>query len=114
MLNGVLRIKPQRRVEHIAIRIDRDHDLVGQVPGKDQQVVRPGPVDRLGCQDRNVRPWEVHPLLVGAAVDGEVQQVGPDAAVVEQGVAFARCAVACDPLARLASLDQKAQKFAAK
>ena len=35
-------------------------------------------------------------VLVGIAVDGEVEEVGADAAVVEQRVALARRAVAAD------------------
>ena len=49
--------------------------------------------------DRDVRARQELALLVRAAVDGEVEEVGADAAVVEQRVALARRAVADDRLA---------------
>ena len=69
-------------------------DLVLQVPGQDQDVVGLGLVDGLDRLDRDVRARREAAVLVGVAVDGEVEEVGADAAVVEQRVALARRAVA--------------------
>ena len=74
-------------------------DLVLQVPGQDQDVVGLGLVDRLDRLDRNVHARREAAVLVGIAVDREVEEVGADAAVVEQRVALARRAVAADRLA---------------
>ena len=60
--------------------------------------------------DRDVGPGEEPALLVGVAVDGEVEQVRADAAVVEQRVALARRAVAGDPLALAAPLDEELEQ----
>ena len=51
-------------------------------------------------------------VLVGIAVDGEVEEVGADAAVVEQRVALARRAVAADRLALVLGRDQERQELA--
>ena len=51
-------------------------------------------------------------LLVGIAIDSVIQEIGADAAIVEQGVAFARCAVAGDLLAFALHADQKLQQLA--
>ena len=52
-------------------------------------------------------------VLVGVAVDGVGEQVGPDAAVVEQRVALARGAVAHHLLARPARLDEERDEVVA-
>ena len=85
-------------------------DLVLQVPGQDQDVVGLGLVDRLDRQDRNVHARREAAVLVGVAVDGEVEEVGADAAIVEQRVALARRAVAADRLALVLGRDQERQQ----
>ena len=87
-------------------------DLVLQVPGQDQDVVGPGLVDRLDRLDRDVHARREAAVLVGVAVDREVEEVGADAAVVEQRVALAGRAVAADPLALLLGRDQERQQLA--
>src|SRR6476619_633928 len=49
-------------------------------------------------------------VLVGVAIDGEVEEVGTDSAVVEQRVALARRAVAADRLAFVFGCNEKRQE----
>ena len=51
-------------------------------------------------------------VLVGIAIDREVQEVGADAAVVEQRVALARGAVSADALALVLGRDEERQQLA--
>ena len=78
------------------------HDLVLQVPGQDEDVVRPGLRDPVGGEDRDVRARQELPLLVRVAVDRVVEEVRPDAAVVEQRVALARARRSPRPSCRAA------------
>ena len=67
-------------------------------------------LERLGMADRDVGAGQELALLVGVAVDRELEQVGADAAVVEQRVALAGGAVAGDALAVAAALDQELEQ----
>src|ERR1700722_9321606 len=69
-------------------------DLVPQVPRQDEDVVRPRLGQAFRRVDGNVRAGQELPLLDRAPVDRVREQVGPDAAVVEQGVPLAGGAVA--------------------
>ena len=88
------------------------HDLVLEVPRKDQNVVGLGLVDRLHRIDRDVHAGRVAAVLVRIAVDGEVQEIGADSRVVEQGVAFAGGAIAADALPFLLGFDEDGKKLA--
>ena len=74
-------------------------DLAREVPGQDHDRVRPRLGDALRRVDRDVRSRREPAVLVRVAVDGVVEEVGADAAVVEQRVALAGRAVADDLLA---------------
>ena len=84
-----------------------------QVPREDEDVVRFVGGYLLGRQDRDAGARGEPAVLVGVAVDRVREQVGPDAAVVEQGVALARGAVADDRLAALGRLDEEPQQVPA-
>src|SRR6266705_75388 len=86
-------------------------DLILQVPRQDQHVVRARFADFFRSQDRDPRAGGELALLVGVGVDGEVEKVGSDAAVVQQRVAFAGRAVADYFLATLLGVDQERQQF---
>src|SRR5689334_10452993 len=58
-------------------------DLVLEVPGKDEDVVGPRLPQALGRVDRDVGTGREAAVLVWIAVDGVVDEVGPDPAVVE-------------------------------
>ena len=64
----------------------------------------------LGRVDRDARARREPAVLVRVAVDGVVEEVGPDPAVVEQRVALARRAVARDRLAGSPARDQERQQ----
>ena len=87
-------------------------DLAGEVPGQDHDHVRlasrrSARAGGSGCASRRVLA-----LLVRVPVDGVVEEVRPDAAVVEERVALARCAVADDVLAFAAKADQQLEERA--
>ena len=88
------------------------HDLFLQVPRQDQDVVGPRLGQPLGCVNRNVRARQKLAVLVRIAVDRVVQEIGADAAIVQQRVALARRAVADNLLAGAAGRDQELQQLA--
>src|SRR3954453_13114890 len=59
------------------------HDLVLEVPGQDQEVVRPGLLDNRGGLDRQANAGDPAALLEGVAIDHVVQEVRTDAGIVE-------------------------------
>src|SRR5262245_13771525 len=85
-------------------------DLGPEIPRQHQDVVRFGLGEALWRVDRDVRPWQEFALLDRAPVDGVGEQVGPDAAVVEQRVALARGAVTRHRLAPLSRVDKELQQ----
>ena len=87
-------------------------DLAREVPGQDHDHVGPRLGDPLGRVDRDVRPRRVLALLVRVPVDRVVEEVRPDAAVVEQRVALAGRAVADDLLALAPQPDQELEQRA--
>src|SRR5688500_10985746 len=66
------------------------HDLILEIPRQNQHVIRFRLSDLLGRQNRNVRPGQVLPLLVRIAVYRVLDEVGANAAVIQQGVALSR------------------------
>ena len=62
------------------------HHFVPDVPGEDEDVVGLAVGDGFRREDRDVRAGEVAALFVRAAVDGEFEQVGPNAAEVQERV----------------------------
>ena len=76
------------------------HDLVPQVPGQDEHVVRARLADAPPARGSGCAcPGRKRPCLCGLRSTVYVEQVAADAAVVEQRVALGRRAVADDPLA---------------
>ena len=61
------------------------------VPGQNQHVIRPGLFDFVRMIDGNMSSGQEAPLLVGASIDGIVDEIGPDAAVIEERVSFCCC-----------------------
>ena len=62
--------------------------------------------------DRNVHSRRETAVLVGIAVHSKIEEIGADAAVVQQSVAFARRAVAADSRALFLAFDQERQQLA--
>src|SRR2546423_1800777 len=54
------------------------NDLVLQIPGKDEEVVRLRLAHHAGVEDREMRPRKEEPLLVRAAVDHVVEEITLD------------------------------------
>src|SRR6266513_1269157 len=86
------------------------HDLVLQIPGKDEEVVRLRLAHRAGLDDGEMRPRKEETLLVRAAVDYIIEEVTAYAAVVEQGVALRGCPVADDRLPLALSADEEVEQ----
>src|SRR6185369_759588 len=64
-------------------------DLFLQIPRQDQYVVRARLADAVGCEDRDMSAGRELALLVRIRVDGEVEKVGSNAAIVQKRVALA-------------------------
>src|SRR5437899_42028 len=84
-------------------------DLRLEVPREDEEEVRLTAPHVIRLADRDVCSREVSPLLVRVEIDGEVDEVGPDAAVVEQRVSLGRRSVADDALPRVLRIDEEGQ-----
>src|SRR5258706_3349547 len=87
------------------------HDLVLEIPRQDEQIVRLGFPDLVGVQDGNVCPRQELALLVRIAIDGVVDEIRADAAVVEERVAFARRPVPDHRFALAPDADQEFQEL---
>ena len=86
-----------------------DH-LFLEIPAEDQDVVRFCVADPLGSEDRNAGSRKEVSLLVRTPVDGVVDEVRTDAALVEQRVALARCTVSDDLLSVAFRGDQELEQ----
>src|SRR6266852_5399394 len=63
-------------------------DLIGQVPGQQEQVIGAALLHNVGGKDGQVGARRIQAQLDGRPVDDEVQRLATDAAVIEQGRAF--------------------------
>src|SRR5262245_44093884 len=86
------------------------HDLVLEVPGQDEDVVRTVLLERLGMPDRDVGSRQVLTLLIRIAVDRVVEEIGANTAEVQERVPLPRRAVAGDALAFAAAVDQELEQ----
>src|SRR5262249_9218868 len=87
-------------------------DLAPQVPGQDQDVVRTCGADLRRIEDGDVRSGRVATLFQRACVHGVVQEVGADAAIIQERVALAGGAVARNRLARALRPNEKLEQVA--
>src|SRR6266480_8106600 len=86
------------------------NDLVLQIPGKDEEVVRLCLAHHAGVDDWEMRPRKEEALLVRAAVDHVVEEVTAYPAVVEQRVPLRRRSVADDRLPVALSADEEVEQ----
>src|SRR6266852_3637234 len=86
------------------------HDLLAEIPGQQQQIVRLRFGDPVGMVYYDVGARQEAALLVGAAIDDIVDEVRPDAAIVQQRVALGWRPIADDGLAPLLVIDEEAQQ----
>jgi hypothetical protein len=73
-------------------------NLVDEIPGEDENVVRTCLRDPLRRMYRDVRPGGEEPVLVWIAIHGVIDKIGTDPAVVEERIALSRRAVTDDLL----------------
>ena len=84
---------------HSRMKAQLLHDLILQIPRKDDHVIRFRLPDPIRVIDRDMTTRQEPPLLVRTAIHGEFDQVFADPAVVEQCSALAGCTVAGNFLA---------------
>src|SRR5467141_805229 len=87
-------------------------DLVGQVPGQEEQVVRAAVTHRVGGEDGQMGAGRIQALLDGGPVDDEVQRLAADAAVVEQGRTLGGSAVSGQALVLALEIREQAAQLA--
>src|SRR5258706_6922405 len=69
-------------------------DLIGQVPGQQEEVIGAALLHDLGGEDGQVGARRVQALIDGRPIDDEVQRLAADAAVIQQGLAIGGSAIA--------------------
>ncbi len=84
-------------------------DFVLEVPRKNEYVVRLRLTNLIRVKHRDVRAGKKPAVLVGVAVDGVVDKVASQAAVIEKRVSLARRAVAGDRLSSFLRIDEKGE-----
>src|SRR5580704_8467024 len=82
-------------------------DFVLQVPRQDEKIIRFGFLNALRLIDGNVRAGQESAVFVGIAVDGVIEEIGANAAVIQERVAFSGGAVAGDGFSFAFCFDQK-------
>src|SRR5208283_5276087 len=86
-------------------------DLIGYIPRQDDGVIW-HPCEQLrGRQNRHMRAGQEQTLLMGAAVNGKLDHIPADCAVVQKGVSLGRRAVSRHPLTRLFYLAKRGAKL---
>src|SRR6516164_4476377 len=88
------------------------HDLVFEVPRQDQHVIGLGFKNLLWRKNRNVGAWQIPAMFVRVAINGIVQKIEADTAIVEQRIALTWRPVAGKGFVATLRLDQEAQQFA--
>src|SRR5260370_2232191 len=88
------------------------HDFLFEIPRQDQQIIRPCTLDLIRWINGNVCPRQELAVLMGIAVDGIVDEVGADGAIIQQGVALARSTISGNLLSTALGLDKKFEQFA--
>src|SRR5207248_5315402 len=87
-------------------------DLFSEVPRQDEDVVGPRLVDLVRRVNRNVCYREELPLLVRAAIDGEIEEIGADPTIVEERVSLSRGTVPNHFLASALRQDEEVEQLA--
>src|SRR6202034_4101516 len=85
------------------------HDFVLQVPRQDDDVVRFSFADPVRVINRYAAARQESALLVGTSIDGVLNEVFADTAVVEQRRTLSGRTVSCHRLAVLRGLKQKVE-----
>src|SRR5438552_5416963 len=88
------------------------HNFLFEIPWQNQQIIRPRTLDLIRRIDGDVCSRQELAVLVGIAVDGIVDEVGANGAIVQQGVALAWRAVSGNFLSTALGLDEEFEQFA--
>src|SRR5262245_35977395 len=88
------------------------HDFVPDVPRQDEDEVWLRFIDLLWWKDRNVSARRDLAVLVRIAVDRVIEEVGSNAAVVEQRISLAGSTIAGDRLSFTFRVDEKFEEAA--
>src|SRR5437899_1364118 len=86
-------------------------NLTLQVPRQNEDVVGPGLVDRLHRQDRDMHSRRELAMLMGIAIDGEIEKVRSDPAIVKKRIALAWRTISADPFTLLLDTDEQRQEI---
>src|ERR1044071_8917493 len=87
-------------------------DLLFEIPGQDEDVIGFRFKDFSGSEDRNMSAREELALLVRVAIDGVVEEIGADTAIIEQSVTFSGSAIARDAFALASGIDEELEEAA--
>src|SRR5947209_1277051 len=85
-------------------------DLLFEVPRQNKHVVGLRFKDFAGSEDRNVSAREELALFVWITVDGAVEEIGPDTAIIEESVTFSGSAIAGDAFALAFGIDEELEQ----
>src|SRR2546421_2807524 len=88
------------------------HDFLFEIPRQNEQIIGPGTLDLIRRINGDVRSRQELAVLMGIAVDGIVDEVGADGAIIQQGVALARRTVSGNFLSTALGLDKEFEQFA--
>ena len=86
------------------------HDLLFQIPGQNQQIIRLRFKDPFGSVDRNAAAWQKPILLMRIAINHIGDIIRPRAAEIEQGIALRGSAIANDRLTLFLGLLHESMK----
>src|SRR4051812_43629804 len=87
-------------------------DLFFKIPWQNENVIGLRFKDLAGSEDRNVSAGKELALFVWIAVDGVIEEIGADAAIVEQSVSFSGSAIAGDAFALAFGIDKEVEQAA--
>src|SRR6266852_1456399 len=88
------------------------NNFVLEIPRENQQVIRLCASDLIGRIYRDTSSWQKHPLLIRAAIDRVVKEIGADRTIVQKSIALGRRTVRGDPFSIALGLNVKFEQLA--
>src|ERR1700730_4909350 len=88
------------------------HDFLLEIPRENEQAIRLCAANLIRRIDGDARSGQEFAVLMRIAIDGVVDEVGADGAIIQQGVALARRAVASDVFSAALGLDEEFEQLA--
>src|SRR5262245_36190236 len=83
------------------------NDLLLQIPRQNQHIVGTSFADLLRWENWDMGTWQELAMFVWIAVHRVVEEIGADAAIVEQRISLAWCAVASDTFSGPLGVDEE-------